>query len=97
MMPDAKPIQQKLRKIHPNLEAHIRTKLNKLLKPKIIFLVRHSKLVSNPLPVRKNNADIRICIYFKNLTKACEKDNFPFPPMEQILQSVAGSELMDCC
>ena len=80
-----KPIQQKLRKIHPNLENQIKSELNKLLKAKIIFLVWHSKWVSNMVPVRKKNRDIRICIDFRNLNKACQKDNFPLPPMEQIL------------
>ena len=46
------------------------------------------------VPVRKKNGDIRICIDFRNLNKASLKDNFPLPTMEQILQSVAGSELM---
>ena len=44
--------------------------------------------------IRKKNGDIRICIDFRNLNKASQKDNFPLPTMEQILQSVAGSELM---
>src|SRR5277367_6263601 len=44
--------------------------------------------------VRKKNGDIRICIDFRNLNKAFQKDNFPLPLMEQILQSIAGSELM---
>ena len=88
------PVQQKLRKIHPNLEIQIKCKLNKLLKAKIIFPVRHSKCVSNMVPVRKNNGDIWICIDCRNLNRACQKDNFPLPTMEQILQSVAGSELM---
>jgi hypothetical protein len=61
---DAKPVQQKLRKIHPNLEPQIKKELNKLLQAKIIFPVRHSQWVSNLVPVRKNNGDIRICIDF---------------------------------
>ena len=68
--------------------------MNKLLKAKIIFPVRHSRWVSNLVPVKKKNGDIRICIDFRNLNKACQKDNFPLPPMEQILQLVVGSELM---
>lgn len=48
----------------------------------------------NLVPVKNKNGDIRICIDFRNLNKACQKDNFPLPPMEQILQSVAGSELI---
>jgi hypothetical protein len=53
-----KLVQQKLRKIHPNLETQIKNEINELLKEKIIFLVRHSKWVSNIVPVRKNNGDI---------------------------------------
>ena len=67
MIDNEKPIQQKLWKIHPNLENQIKTELNKLLKAKIIFPVRHSKWVSNMVPVRKKNGDIRICIDFRNL------------------------------
>lgn len=94
MLLDVNPIQQNLRKIHPNLEAQIKTKLNKLLKSKLIFPVRHSKWVSNLVPVRKNNGDICICIYFRKLNKSFENDKFPLPPMEQILQYVASSKLM---
>ena len=65
-----------------------------MLKAKVIFPVRHSKWVSNMVPVRKKNGDIRICIDFRNLNKAYQKDNFPLPTMEHILQSVVGSELM---
>ena len=43
---------------------------------------------------KKKNGDIRICIDFINLNRACQKHNFPLPTMEQILQSVAGFELM---
>jgi len=42
MLSEQKPVQQKLRKIHPNLESQIKSKLNKLFKAKIIFPVRHS-------------------------------------------------------
>ena len=94
MLSEQKLVQQKLRKIHPNLESQIKLELNKLLKAKIIFPVRHSNWVSNMVPVRKKNGDIRICIDFRNLNKASQKDNFPLPTMEQILHSVAGSELM---
>ena len=37
MISDEKPVQQKLRKIHPNLESQIKAELNKLLKAKTIF------------------------------------------------------------
>ena len=64
MIDNEKPVSQKLRKIHTNLENQIKTELNKLLRARIIFPVRHSKWVSNMVPVRKKNGDIRICIDF---------------------------------
>lgn len=94
MIADEKPIQQKLRNIHPNLESQIKSEFNKLLKARIIFPIRHSRWVSNLVLVRKKNRDIQFCIDFQNLNKTCQKDNFPIPLMEQILQAVEGSELM---
>jgi len=46
------------------------------------------------VPFRKKNGDIRICIDSKNMNKASEKDNFPLPPVEHILQSVVVSKMM---
>ena len=60
---------------------------------KIIFKVRHSEWVSNLVLVRKKSGEIRLCVDFRNLNRASNKDNYPVPPMEQILQMVLGSEL----
>jgi len=76
------------------LEVQIKDELKKLLKAKIIFPVRHSHWVSNLVPVRKKNGEIRVCIDFKNLNRSCLKDNFPLPPMEHILQSISGTTMM---
>ena len=59
-----KPIQQKLKKIHPTLKLVIQKELKKLLDAQIIFKVRHSTWVSNMVPVRKKLEEIRICIDF---------------------------------
>ena len=67
--------------------------VNKLLDAKIIFIVRHSEWVANLVPVRKNYGEIRLCVDFRNLNRASYKDNYPVPPMEQILQMVLHSEL----
>jgi hypothetical protein len=92
MKPQTLPFQQKLRKMHPKLEPTVQKELNKLLSAKIIFPVRHTQWVSNLVPVRKKNGEIRLCVDFQNLNKASDKDNYPVPPMEQILQQVSGSE-----
>jgi hypothetical protein len=92
MKPQTQPFQQKLRKMHPKLEPTVKKELNKLLNAKIIFPVRHTQWVSNLVPVRKKSGEIRLCVDFRNLNRASDKDNYPIPPMEQILQQVSGSE-----
>ena len=88
-----KPYQQPLRKMHPKLEPLIQSEVKKLLDARIIFKVRHSEWVSNLVPVRKKSGEIRLCVDFRNLNHTSDKDNYPVPPMEQLLQMVSGSEL----
>ena len=79
--------------MHPKLEPLIQNEVKKLLDAKIIFKVRHSEWVSNLELVRKKSREIRLCVDFRNLNRASDKDNYLVPPMEQILQMVSGSEL----
>jgi hypothetical protein len=85
--------QQTLRKTHPSLEPLIQKEFKKLLDARIIFKVRCSTWVSNMVPVRNKSREIIICIDFRNLNHASRKDNYPVPPIEQILQLVFGFEL----
>jgi hypothetical protein len=71
--------------MHPSLEPQVKTDLDKLLASRIIFLVIHTQWISNLVPVRKKNGDIRFCVDFRNLNKASKKDNYPVLPMENIL------------
>ena len=91
---NAKHFQQKLRKMHPSLEPLVKKELNKLLVAKIIFLFQHTTWVATLVPVRKKLGDIRICIDFRNLNQASLKHNYLVPAMEQILQSVSGSNML---
>jgi hypothetical protein len=75
------------------LKPFIEKELNKLLYAWIIFKVCHSNWVSNPVPVRKKSGEIRLCVDFRNLNRSIEKDNYPIPPIEQILQIIYGSQI----
>lgn len=76
------PVQQKLSKMHPNLEPTVKAELNKLLAGRIIFPVHHTQWVANLVPVQKKNIDIRLCVDFQNLNKYLEKDGYLVPSME---------------
>jgi hypothetical protein len=42
------------------------------------------------MPVKKKNGQIRCCVDFRNLNKACPKDEFPLPNMDLLIDSAAG-------
>jgi len=91
MKPQKNSFQQKLRKMHMNLEPLVKATLNKLLAMRTIFPIEHTQWIANLVPIRKMNEDIGLCVDFRNLKKASKKENYPVPPMEQILQCVSGS------
>src|SRR5713101_2768885 len=79
--------------MHPKLEPLIQSEVKNLLDVKIIFKVRDSEWVSNLVPVQKKSGEIQLCLDFRKLNRVSDKDNYPVPPMEQILQMVLGSKL----
>nr|ABF94998.1 transposon protein, putative, unclassified [Oryza sativa Japonica Group] len=44
--------------------------------------------------VRKANGKWRMCVDFTDLNKACPKDHFPLPRIDQLVDSTAGCELL---
>ena len=64
------------------MEPLIQSEVKKLLDSKIIFKVRHSEWVEKLVPVRKKYGEIRLCVDFRNMNRASDKDNYPVPPME---------------
>lgn len=65
-----------------------------MLKARIIFPIHHSTWIDNIVPVHKKNGEIRICVDFWNLNQASLKDNYPLPIMDQVLQTITGSEML---
>jgi hypothetical protein len=43
--------------------------------------------------VRKKSGEICLCVDFRNLNRASEKDNCPVPPMEKLLETMSGSKI----
>lgn len=90
----AKPFKQKKRLINPTLAPKMQEELVKLRDAEIIKPIWHSSWVSNSVPVRKKNEDIRLCVDFRNLNISSLKDNYPLPNREAMLQRVTGCELL---
>ena len=87
-----KPFKQKLRRINPILLPLVEKEIKKMYDAGIIVSLRYSEWVSNLVSVRKKTGEIRLCIDFRNLNRACLKDNYPLPKMDHILQKVVGAK-----
>jgi len=68
--------------------------LARLLAIGFIREVLHPKWLANPVLVRKKTGAWRMCIDFTDLNKACPKDPFTLPRIDQVVDSTAGSELL---
>ena len=55
--------------------------------------VQYLTWLANIVPVKKKNGQIRICVDFRDLNKACPKDSFPLPIPDILLDNVVGHEM----
>jgi hypothetical protein len=89
---DAKPVQQKLCPVNLRKAAAIKVEVEKLLKAGFIYPIHLTQWVSNPMLVDKKQGTIRVCTDFRDLNKACLKDNYPTPFIDQIIDECASCE-----
>ena len=92
--PKIKPVRQKLRKMHPKVALLVKAELERMLAAKVIRPIDYSEWISNMVPVTKPSGDIRICTDFRDLNKACPKDDFPLPNIDMIVDLTAGYEIL---
>ena len=56
--------------------------------------VYQAEWIANVVPMSKKDGKVRICVDFRNLNKACPKDDFPLPDIDVLVDNIAGSALM---
>ena len=92
--PNAKPVHQKPRKQSVERQNFIRDEVGKLLHVGFIEEVYHPEWLANPVVVPKVNGKLRMCIDYTNLNKACPRDPYPLPRIDQIVDSTSGCDLL---
>nr|BAB00646.1 unnamed protein product [Oryza sativa Japonica Group]BAB17742.1 GAG-POL precursor [Oryza sativa Japonica Group] len=88
--PGARPVRQKVRRQAPERQAFIREEVARLLEAGFIREVIHPEWLANPVVVPKANGKLRMCIDYTDLNKACPKDPYPLPRIDQFVDSTAG-------
>ena len=88
--PEKKPIQQRRQVFAPEQDQEV----NKLLLVGFIREVYYPDWLANVVLVKKVNGKWRMCVDFMDLNKACPKDSFPLPMIDQLVDSTAGHKLL---
>jgi len=92
--PGSKPVKQPLRRFSEEKRRAIGEEIAKLLAAEFIMEVFYPEWLANPVLVPKKNKTWRMCIDYTCLNKACPKDPFALPRIDQVIDSTAGCELV---
>jgi hypothetical protein len=96
--PNAKPIKQRLHYFAQD-KKYVIKKRARLLDVSFIKEVYHLDWLVNPVLVPKNNKDWMMCVDYTDLNKAYKKEPFGLPRINQVVDSMAGCNLLsflDC-
>ncbi|KAH9296742.1 hypothetical protein KI387_044770, partial [Taxus chinensis] len=80
--------------MHPRVALLVKEELERLLVAWFIRPIDYSEWISNIVLVQKNPVGIIICTDFRDINKACPKDDFPFPNIDMIIDSTASYEML---
>ena len=90
LIPGSKPTKQRLHRFDDERRRAIGEEVAKLLAAGFIKEVYHSDWLANPVLVKKTGK-WRMCVDYIGLNKACPKDHFPLPRIDQIVDSTTRS------
>ena len=79
--------------MNPRKAAAIKAEVEKLLNAGFIYPIPLPEWVSNIVPVDKKQGTIRVCVDYRDINRACPKEKYPTPFIDQIIDECAGSEI----
>jgi hypothetical protein len=88
------PYKAKRRVFAPDRNQVISEEVKKLLIAGFIREVYYPDWLAIVVMVKKSNSKWRMCMDFTDLNKACLKDSFPLPRIDQLVDSTVGHKLL---
>ena len=87
-------VQQKRRLLDKDRAKALKEEVERLKENGFIREANYPAWVSNPVLVPKPNGKWRTCVDFTDLNKACPKDCFPLPRIDQLVDATSGHETL---
>ena len=94
ILPHARPVKQKLRRLHPRWSLQVKEEIQKQLNVGFLSVVEYPEWLANVVPVPKKDGKVRVCVDFRDLNKASPKDDFPLPHIDMLVDSTAGHPML---
>ncbi|XP_049394689.1 uncharacterized protein LOC125858980 [Solanum stenotomum] len=97
--PTCLPVKQKTRKFKPDLSLRIKEEVTKQIEASIVRVTNYPTWLANIVPVPKKDGKIKICVDYRDLSRASPKDDFPLPNIHILIDNCAKHELqsfVDC-
>ncbi|CAL9026172.1 unnamed protein product, partial [Prunus brigantina] len=92
--PAIRPVRQKRRAYDPERYEAMKAEVDKLSSIGFIKEVDYPTWLANVVMVRKPKKGWRMCVDYTNLNRACIKDSFPLPRIDQLVDATAGHALL---
>ncbi|KAL0361700.1 UNVERIFIED_CONTAM: Transposon Ty3-G Gag-Pol polyprotein [Sesamum radiatum] len=87
-------MKQKKKHFGPEKDQIIPAEIDKLVAAGHVEEIQFPEWLSNVVLVPKLGGKWRMCINFRDLNKACPKDFYPLPRIDQLVDSKSGCELL---
>ena len=92
--PSSPPIRQRKRVFTQERDKAIAEEVQKLLNADFIREVYYPDCLANVVMVKKANGKWRMCVDFTDLNRACPKDSYPLPQIDNLVDSTTRHELL---
>ena len=94
ILPQARPVKQKLSRLHPHWSLWVKEEFRKQLSIGFISVVEYPEWLANVVTIPKKDGKVKVYVDFRDLNKASPKDEFPLPHIDMLVDSTAGHSIL---
>jgi hypothetical protein len=92
--PNVKPFSQRKRKIGEERRTAVNEEVEKLKAAGFIEEIKYPSWLANIVMVKKANGKWRMCVDFTDLNIACQKDPYPLPNIDKLIDGASGYKIL---
>ena len=92
--PQVRAVKQAPRCLRPEFQDQVIAEVDNMIAAGFIKEIQYPRWLSTIVPVEKKNGKVRVCVDFRDLNRACPKDDFPLPITEMVVDATTGFDAL---